>query len=105
MLRTPTWEIGYSLFEPFLGKGYATEAAKAMVQLVFEQLQAERAELVIQGGNELSWRLAQRLGFTHDLTQREHEWNVAHTRLVDIEIHGLTLPEYEANQAFYKVLQ
>lgn len=105
MLRTPTWEIGYSLFEPFLGKGYATEAAKAMVQLVFEQLQAERAELVIQGGNELSRRLAQRLGFTHDLTQREHEWNVAHTRLVDIEIHGLTLPEYEANQAFYKVLQ
>ena len=105
MLRTPTWEVGYSLFEPFLGNGYATEGASAIVQLAFERLQARRVELVIQSGNEASYRLAQRMGFTHDLTQREHEWNVAHTKLVDIETHSLTLPEFEAKKTFYQVLQ
>lgn len=104
MLRTPTWEIGYSLFEPYLGNGYATEGVKAVLQYMIEVLKAKRIELVIQEKNEPSQRLAKRLGFTHELTQREHEWNVAHTKLVDIQTHGLTLPEYEANKAFYQVL-
>ncbi|MEE4195646.1 MAG: GNAT family N-acetyltransferase [Anaerolineae bacterium] len=102
--RTPTWDVGYSLFEPFLGKGYATEAVKAVIQLMCEELKAKRIELIINAENEASQRLAKRLGFTHEVTQREHEWNVAHTKLVDIQIHGLTLPEYEANKAFYQVL-
>ena len=104
MLRTPTWEVGGFLFEPFLGKGYATEGAKAMVQICFEIVQAKRVEGIISSENDASQNWAKRLGFTHEVTQREHEWNVAHTKLVDILIYGLTLPEYEANKSFYQVL-
>lgn len=104
MLRTPTWDVGYSLFEPFLGHGYATEAARAVIQLMCEELKAKRIELVINAENAASQRLAKRLGFQLEVTQREHEWNVAHTKLVDILIYGLTLPEYETHKVAFQVL-
>ena len=92
MLRTPTWDVGYSLFEPFLGKGYATEAVKAVIQLMCEELKAKRIELIINAENEASKRLATRLGFTHEVTQREHEWNAgAHQTGRHIDL-WLTLP-------------
>ena len=104
MERTPTWEIGYSLFEPFTGKGYATEGARAMVQMAFELLEANRLVLVMDSENTPSRKIAEQLGFAYELTMKEQEWNYDHTRLFDLAFYSLIKPEYEDREKEFQVL-
>ncbi len=56
-------EIGYVLSPYFRGKGYMTEAVKAVLELSFEKLGLSKALLRIIAENTASKRLAERLGF------------------------------------------
>lgn len=61
-----TWEVGY-VFNPAYGsKGYATEAARAMLKLGFEQLHAHRIVAMCNPENSPSWRLLERLGMRRE---------------------------------------
>ncbi|MCD4753362.1 MAG: GNAT family N-acetyltransferase [Anaerolineaceae bacterium] len=102
--QTPTYEMGYSLFQQGVEKGYATEASKALIKLAFEQLKANRIEIVAQRDNTPSRSVAERLGFQFELYLRRHEWNVAHTQLVDLAFYSLIRPEYEVRQKEFDVL-
>lgn len=59
-------EIGYVLSPYFRGKGYMSEAVKAVLELSFEKLGLSRATLRIIEDNLDSIRLAERLGFAFD---------------------------------------
>lgn len=69
-LRLATWfteiagevEIGWRLHPGCWGKGYATEAAAASLQVGFAELGAERVVAVVEPANGPSLRLAERLG-------------------------------------------
>lgn len=98
------FELGYSLFDHDIGKGYATEASKALINLAFEQLKANRVEIVAQRDNTPSRAVAERLGFQFELYLRSHEWDAAHTRLVDLAFYSLIRPEYEVRQKEFDVL-
>lgn len=102
--QASSFELGYSLFKHGIGKGYATEASKALINLTFEQLKANRIEIVAQRDNTPSRSVAERLGFQFELYLRRHEWNVAHTRLVDLAFYSLIRPEYEVRQKEFDVL-
>jgi RimJ/RimL family protein N-acetyltransferase len=54
--------VGYHVFAPARGRGYGTRA----VQLLLQQLDVERAVLLIDAGNERSLALAARAGFARD---------------------------------------
>ena len=56
-------EIGWVLNPDFGGKGYATEAADALLRLAFGRLGARFVTAEIEPGNERSIALAKRLGF------------------------------------------
>lgn len=58
-------EVGWVMSTGSQGHGYAREAAEAMLELSFEQLQARRAIARIAHANAPSFRLAERLGFSH----------------------------------------
>jgi len=58
-----TCELGYVLSRSFQGKGYMTEAFRAVLKVTFETLQAHRVTLQILQGNENSVRFAKRNGF------------------------------------------
>ena len=64
-------EIGYVLSPDFRGKGYMTEAVKAVLALSFEKLGFETAELRIMQGNLRSAALAERAGFTLERTCKD----------------------------------
>jgi RimJ/RimL family protein N-acetyltransferase len=55
-------EVGWSLRSPFQGHGYVTEAARAVVPLVFENLAVPRIVHLIAISNEPSQAVAKRLG-------------------------------------------
>ena len=58
----PVLEVGYRLLPHYQGKGHATEAALACVELAFGSMGATHVTAIINPANEPSRRVAERLG-------------------------------------------
>jgi len=61
-----TWEIGWAFGQTHQGKGYATEAAKALLAHAFEELKAHRVIATCQPDNPASWHVAEKLGLRRE---------------------------------------
>lgn len=69
-----TVSIGYRLLSTHWGKGYATEAAGAVVRIAFDEYGIDRAVATTMAVNQASRRVLERLGFRH--TRTVHlEWD------------------------------
>ena len=62
---TPALEIGWRLARAAWGHGYATEAARAVVERARERGIEELVSFTVPA-NEPSWRVMERIGMTHD---------------------------------------
>ncbi|MEW9053915.1 MAG: GNAT family N-acetyltransferase [Neobacillus sp.] len=60
----PKFEIGYWVDTRKTGKGYITEAAEALTNFCFTELNAKRVEIRCDSTNEKSRAIPERLGFT-----------------------------------------
>ena len=87
-------ELGYWLGAAYWGKGYATEAARAMVRYGFEDLRLHRIFASHFKHNPASGKILLKLGMKHEGCQREHlhKWN----EFVDSELYGMLRREWEA---------
>ena len=63
---TPVREIGWRLPVEFWGRGYATEAARAVLEYAFERLAMDEVVALTTVMNVRSRRVMERLGMTHD---------------------------------------
>jgi len=61
--EVPKFEIGYWCRTAFTGRGYVSEATRALTVFAFDNLAAARVELRMDAANAGSWRVAERLGF------------------------------------------
>lgn len=59
------YEIGYWLGEPYWGKGYATEAATALIDVAFRNLALELLYISAQSRNAGSKRVIEKCGFKY----------------------------------------
>ncbi|MFP4056730.1 MAG: GNAT family N-acetyltransferase [Candidatus Brocadiia bacterium] len=66
--------IGYCLARPFWGRGYATEAAKALLGLAFDSLGLHRVWAACDVENAASARVLQKAGLIREGRLREHKW-------------------------------
>lgn len=71
--RVPRLEIGYWCCTSFTGRGYVTEAVRAVTRFAFEHLDAERLELRCDALNLPSARVAERAGFQLEGTLRNDD--------------------------------
>lgn len=55
--------MGLYISKDYWGKGYATEAGKAFIQLGFNELKLEKIVAAVQAGNDASVRVMEKLGF------------------------------------------
>lgn len=77
---TPCVEIGWRLAADFWGRGYATEAARSVLQFGFEDLHLPEIVSFTVPANQRSRRVMEKLNMTHDpaedfdhpLLPREH---------------------------------
>ena len=80
-------ELGYWIGVPYWGRGYATEAAAAIVRFGFETLSLNRIMAMHFSRNPASGRVLQKIGMRHEGTFRQHfrKWD----EYVDLECYGL----------------
>jgi ribosomal-protein-alanine N-acetyltransferase len=80
-------EIGYWLGVPYWGRGYATEAAKAVIGYAFETLGVQRVFAFHFTRNPASGRVLAKAGMQREGTMRRHlvKWD----ERVDVDYYGI----------------
>ena len=85
-------EIGYTLHPDYWGLGYVPEAACALIDLGFQELDLHKIELSCFGYNFQSQRVAEKLSFT--LEARIRDRKDAQGNRCDSLIYGLLKSEW-----------
>jgi [ribosomal protein S5]-alanine N-acetyltransferase len=85
-------ELGYWIGVPFWGRGYATEAASAVVEFGFATLHLHRIYAHHFAGNTASRRVLEKIGMRHEGRFRQHirKWD----QFIDIENYGVLAEEF-----------
>ena len=86
-------EIGYTLHPDYWGRGYVPEAARALIDLAFTELNLHKIELSCFGYNVQSQRVAEKLGFTLEARIRDRK-DAQGNRCDDLR-YGLLKSEWE----------
>lgn len=86
-------ELGYWIGVPYWGNGYATEAARALLDYGFETLKLNRIFASHFKPNAASGRILRKLGMLHEGCQREHirKWD----QFLDSELYGMLRRDWE----------
>ncbi len=87
-------ELGYALDVRERGRGYATEAASALVGYAFGTLGLHRIEAITGSHNPASYRVMERLGMRREAWLREAEFRDGEWR--DVLIYGLLARDWRA---------
>jgi RimJ/RimL family protein N-acetyltransferase len=69
-----TGEIGFIVHPEHQGRGYATEAARPLLRLAFEELRLHRVVGRVEARNVASARVLQKLGMRHEAHLVENEF-------------------------------
>ena len=85
-------EVGYWIGQPYWGRGYATEALRAMLPWAFETFDLNRIQACHFTRNPASGRVMQKAGMTREgiLRQRVKKWGV----FEDIAVYALLRHEF-----------
>ena len=91
-------EIGYWIGVPYWGRGYATEAAAAVVRYGFEKLALNKIYAGYFARNEASGKVLRKIGMKREGTLRQHhkKWG----EYVDVEFMGILREEW-VRKAFH----
>ncbi len=92
----PEFEIGYFVDQAHEGQGYVTEAVKAALKFIFENLGAHKASLECDDGNLRSWQVAERCGMVQEGHRRENKRHADGTFSGTL-YYGLLRSEFEAS--------
>lgn len=80
-------ELGFWLLPEFWGKGYMTEAASAVLQYGFHDMELHRIYAYVEAENQNSKKILHKLGFEIEGTMKECECK--NGKWIDLEIYAL----------------
>jgi RimJ/RimL family protein N-acetyltransferase len=89
-------EVGWVLHPDFQGRGYAREAARALVDFTFSTLNPHRVTAFLDARNGASAALCERLGMRRDATMLEEEYHDG--EWTDTAIYGILRREWAASR-------
>ncbi len=80
-------ELGYWIGVPYWSRGYASEAAHAIVEYGFSELRLNRIYATVFAGNAASRRVAEKAGMRFEGCMRQHvsKWG----KFLDMEVYGV----------------
>jgi RimJ/RimL family protein N-acetyltransferase len=90
-------EIGWTLHPDFFGRGYATEASRAILALAFDTIGLHRMRAELDPRNDASVALCLRLGMRHEATFRQDLWFTG--EWADTGVYAILAEEWAAQRA------
>jgi RimJ/RimL family protein N-acetyltransferase len=72
--RIREWEVGWAIHPEEWGRGYATEAARYLMDWSFKELNIHRVVAFCHANNDASVRVMEKLGMKKDGRLRETRW-------------------------------
>ncbi|GAA4369112.1 GNAT family N-acetyltransferase [Agromyces bauzanensis] len=93
-VRHAQLELGWVLHPEFQGRGFAREAAQAVLDFTFETLNPHRVQAFLDARNGASAALCERLGMRREATILEEEYNDGEWQ--DTAIYGVLRREWAA---------
>ena len=69
-----TAELGWAMHPSYAGKGYAREAAQELIRIAFEHYDLHRVIANLDGRNDASARLCERLGLRREAHHLQDYW-------------------------------
>ncbi|KQL54896.1 acetyltransferase [Heyndrickxia shackletonii] len=85
-------ELAYWIGKPYWGKGYGTEATKAIIEYGFEKLDLNKIFATSFTNNPGSWRIMEKCGLKHEGILRQHVKRLG--EYIDLTYYGLLKDEY-----------
>jgi [ribosomal protein S5]-alanine N-acetyltransferase len=85
-------KLGYAIHADHWGHGYATDAARTLIDFGFVDLELHRITAAIGPDNAASITVVQRLGFQYEGCLRDHVWTNGAWR--DSQLHSLLSPDW-----------
>ena len=95
--KNGTFSFGISVAAPYRGRGYAEDAARILFRYAFHERRFQKCNSACTEINAESIRLHERLGFVEE-GRRRRQFYMNGTFLDDV-LFGLTIEEFEANEA------
>lgn len=86
------YETGYWVAKDFLGKGYATEAANAVIRYAFNVMGIGEMHITYYEDNDKSRRVIEKLGFTKLRTEPKAKARCSDGVLLDVHRYVMTDP-------------
>jgi len=102
-LHRISWEDRRATFGIFIGekaywgKGYGTDATRAIVRFAFDEMNLNRVELQVLDDNERGIRCYEKVGFVREGVQRQYRYREG--RYVGMVVMSILREEYEARRA------
>ena len=90
-------EIGWVLAPDMQGMGYATEAAEALVRVAFDELGVHRVWAQLDGGNDASARICERLGMRREAFFAKGSWFKG--QWTDLAVYAVRADEWAARES------
>ena len=90
-------ELGYALNEEYWGRGIMTEAAAAVLEFAFSQLELDMVAIYRSPLNNRSGRVIEKCGFVYEGTLRK-AYKIYDGSLRDVACYSMTREEFEALQ-------
>ena len=84
--------LGYRIFNPYWGNGFASEAARAAVEIAFRDLKLHRIEAGIEPHNKTSIKVAKSIGLRKEGLSPKRLWSKG--RWIDLLIYAATTEDF-----------
>lgn len=94
--QIPMFEVGYWCRTGYTGRGYITEAVRALTAFAFDILGAKRVQICLDTTNEASRRVAERVGYVFESEQPNERISGDGREVRNTYVYRLIPQEYEA---------
>lgn len=92
-LKTETAELGYAISQHFWNHGYMSEALKAVLQFLFEEVEMNRIEACHDSRNPASGAVMKKCGMVYEGKMRQA--NRCNVGLGDLEVYRILKSEWK----------
>lgn len=99
---SPPAEIGYDLSRKYWNMGIMTEALSGVIPFIFNKVESNRIQAIVNPENLASLKVLKKLGFNVEGYLRDYMYHLGAMKFFDVLMLSILTKDYEANSFHLK---